>query len=184
MGNIRLVENLLSENIQWNVRYKSLKILEKYLSYEDVFHHFDVDTIGSLLSDSSSNIREYSLEILLKFYKNKKIQKDQLLCILYENINESSFLIRKRIVTTLADLFKNEEDQNIEHFKSVNFVFLNKIGDSSESMKIKNIIFDYYYDIFNTSRKTELASYTIDILVKIMDDNLLCDSIEQLFMVR
>jgi hypothetical protein len=184
VGNIKLVENLLTENLHWNVRYKSLKILEKYLPFQDIFHHFDVDTIGSLLSDSSSNIREYSLEILLKFYKNKKIEKDQLLCILYENINESSFLIRKRIITTLADLSKSEEEHNVEHFKSVNFVFLNKIGDSSESMKIKNIIYDYYYDIFNSSRKSSLASNTINIFVKIMSDNsfntIFC---EQLLMV-
>ena len=105
-----------------------------------------------------------------------------MLCILYENINESSFIIRKRIISTLADLISSDYildidisvtiTNEIEHFNNVNIIFLNKLTDNSESMKIKNIIIDYYYNIFAKSKVNCLLINTLKIFVKIMNDNI------------
>jgi hypothetical protein len=190
VGSIRLTELLTDDSVNWNIRYKSLKLLEKFLTFEgkeNIFKHFNIDIVSSLLSDHSFHIREYSLEILLKFYKFGKIERNQLLCILYENINETSFLIRKRIIKALIDLVYTDDINNvdilelcldeskkieIEHFRNVNFIFLNKLLDNSESEKIKSMIIEYYFNIFNNCKKyNNLTTNTLVTFIKLLTDN-------------
>jgi hypothetical protein len=188
VGNIRLTEVLIDDSINWNIRNKSLKMLEKFMLFEgkeSLFKHFNIDLVSSLLSDGSFHIREHSLEVLLKFYRYGKIERNDLLCILYENINETSFLIRKRIIKALIDLIYTDEINNIDimrsddaiksqvdHFKNVNFIFLSKLVDNSESDKIKSLIIEYYYSNFNNTKKHNfLSTNTLVIFIKLLSEN-------------
>jgi hypothetical protein len=117
-------------NMPWFIRYKALKILEKILIFEGelkIFENFKPEMLSILLGDSSYYIKEYSLEILFKLYKYKKIERKSFLNILFENVNESSFLIRKRIMKALVGITL-EDLSNIENYldnlKTINFIFL------------------------------------------------------------
>ena len=142
-GHWKILEILISEKSQnWKIKYQCMKILEKFIDIDkeaNIFQNLAVKIIGPLLCDPSLNIREYSFELLFKLYQKKKIQRTDLIYILYNNINESSFIIRKRAIKALSNLvfYENERDS----LKSIILIFLNKIYDNSESDKIKCIIY-------------------------------------------
>ena len=78
-----------------------------------------------MITDASFNIRELSLDILFNLYQNSKIERGNFICVLYQNINENSFLIRKRIITALSDLVLKENER--EHLKQIILIFLKSI---------------------------------------------------------
>ena len=191
-GHWKIIDIILTRGTNWALRRKALKILEKFILFEKddvIFQNFDVNVLAPLLSDSSFNIRELSLNILFKLYQNRKIERGKLIYILYENINESSFLIRKRIVTALTDLVIKEDER--ENLKTIILVFLNKLNDNSESEKIKKLIYDYFIYSFKKSPKTknELMKRTIKIFIELLKEtenfitgnNFIGESIKKLF---
>ena len=170
-GHWKILEILISDkNQNWQIKYQCMKILEKFIDIDkeaNIFQNLSVSIIGPLLCDSSLNIREYSFELLFKLYQKKKIQRTDLIYILYNNINESSFIIRKRAIKALSNLvfFENERDS----LKSIILIFLNKIYDNSESDKIKSIIYDFFIQILknNNSTGNELLFYFLNILIEL-----------------
>ena len=191
-GHWKIIDIILTKGSHWGIKSKSLKILEKFILFEKndiIFQNFDVNVISPLLCDSSFNIRELSLNILFKLYQNKKIERGNLIYILYENINESSFLIRKRIITALSDLVIEEKER--EHLKTIILIFLNKLNDNSESEKIKKLICDYFIFSFknNTKTKNELLFNTIETFIELLKEteniltgnNFICECIKNLF---
>ena len=170
-GYWKILEILISEKSQnWQIKYQSMKILEKFIDIDkeaNIFQNLSVSIVGPLLCDPSLNIREYSFELLFKLYQKKKIKRSDLIYILYNNINESSFIIRKRAIKALSNLvfFEKERDS----LKSIILIFLNKIYDNSESNKIKSIIYDFFIQIFknNSSTGNELLFYFLDILIEL-----------------
>ena len=170
-GYWKILEILISEKSQnWQIKYQSMKILEKFIDIDkeaNIFQNLSVSIVGPLLCDPSLNIREYSFELLFKLYQKKKIKRSDLIYILYNNINESSFIIRKRAIKALSNLvfFEKERDS----LKSIILIFLNKIYDNSESNKIKNIIYDFFVQIFknNSSTGNELLFYFLNILIEL-----------------
>lgn len=182
-GHWKLIDILINEDLNspWFLKLKSLKILEKFLVFEGedkFFQNFQPEMLSLLLSDSSFYVKEYSLEILFKLFKFKKITKNNFINILYENINETSFLIRKRIIKALIGLILEEkENDDKEHFKTINFIFLNKTIDNSESVKIKNLIYDFYYQIFSCTgigknkNRENLVFDIISVFIEILKEN-------------
>ena len=170
-GHWKILEILISDKSQnWQIKYQCMKILEKFIDIDkeaNIFQNLSVSIVGPLLCDSSLNIREYSFELLFKLYQKKKIKRTDLIYILYNNINESSFIIRKRAIKALSNLvfYENERDS----LKSIILIFLNKIYDNSESDKIKSIIYDFFVQIFknNTSSGNELLFYFLNILIEL-----------------
>jgi hypothetical protein len=182
-GHWKLIDILINEDLNspWFIKLKSLKILEKFLIFEGedkFFQNFQPEMLSLLLGDSSFYVKEYSLEILFKLFKFRKITKNCFINILYENINETSFLIRKRIIKALIGLILEEkESEDREHFKTINFIFLNKIIDNSESVKIKNLIYDFYYQIFSSTgigrnkNRENLVYDIISVFIEILKEN-------------
>ena len=170
-GHWKILEILISDKSQnWQIKYQCMKILEKFIDIDkeaNIFQNLSVSIVGPLLCDSSLNIREYSFELLFKLYQKKKIQRTDLIYILYNNINESSFIIRKRAIKALSNLvfFEKERDS----LKSIILIFLNKIYDNSESDKIKSIIYDFFIQIFknNSSNNNELLFYFLNIIIEL-----------------
>ena len=170
-GHWKILEILISDKSQnWQIKYQCMKILEKFIDIDkeaNIFQNLSVSIVGPLLCDTSLNIREYSFELLFKLYQKKKIQRTDLIYILYNNINESSFIIRKRAIKALSNLvfFEKERDS----LKSIILIFLNKIYDNSESDKIKNIIYDFFIQIFknNPSTGNELLFYFLNIIIEL-----------------
>jgi hypothetical protein len=173
-GFTKMMEILFEEKNHFLLRYKCLKSLERFLIFEKekvIFPNFQIEFIGSLLADSSYYIREYSLEVILKFYKFNKIDHGTLMYILYENLNEPSFLIRRRIVKSLIVLMKQEKSTPSDHFNNVNFIFLNKLIDNSESLKIKHTIIDFYSELFSVKKnKEEICFRIIDSFISILNE--------------
>ena len=157
-GYWKILEILISEKSQnWQIKYQSMKILEKFIDIDkeaNIFQNLSVSIVGPLLCDLSLNIREYSFELLFKLYQKKKIKRTDLIYILYNNINESSFIIRKRAIKALSNLVFYEKER--DSLKSIILIFLNKIYDNSESNKIKSIIYDFFIQIFKNIRIIDL----------------------------
>ena len=174
-GHWKILEILISEKSQnWKIKYQCMKILEKFIDIDkeaNIFQNLAVKIIGPLLCDPSLNIREYSFELLFKLYQKKKIQRTDLIYILYNNINESSFIIRKRAIKALSNLvfYENERDS----LKSIILIFLNKIYDNSESDKIKSIIYDFFIQIFknNKTNGNELLYYFLNIIIELFSSS-------------
>ena len=170
-GHWKILEILISDKSQfWQIKYQCMKILEKFIDIDkeaNIFQNLSVSIVGPLLCDSSLNIREYSFELLFKLYQKKKIKRTDLIYILYNNINESSFIIRKRAIKALSNLVFYEKER--DSLKSIILIFLNKIYDNSESNKIKNIIYDFFVQIFknNSSTGNELLFYFLNILIEL-----------------
>ena len=170
-GHWKILEILISEKSQyWQVKYQCMKILEKFIDLDkeaNIFQNLSVSIVGPLLCDSSLNIREYSFELLFKLYQKKKIQRTDLIYILYNNINESSFIIRKRAIKALSNLVFYEKER--DSLKSIILIFLNKIYDNSESDKIKNIIYDFFVQLFknNLATDNELLYYFLNIIIEL-----------------
>ena len=166
-GHIKIIDIILNEK-NWNIKHKSMKILEKFINFEKkdiIFQNFQVNLITPLLCDSSLIIREYSFNLLFKLYQNEKINRDRLITILYENINESSFLIRKRIIKAFSNLvlFENERD----NLQGIITIFLNKINDTSESEKIKNYIYDFFLNAFKLKNDYSLLKQILQIFINL-----------------
>ena len=174
-GHWKILEILISEkNQNWKIKYQCMKILEKFINIDkeaNIFQNLAVKIIGPLLCDPSLNIREYSFELLFKLYQKKKIQRTDLIYILYNNINESSFIIRKRAIKALSNLVFYEKER--DSLKSIILIFLNKIYDNSESDKIKNIIYDFFIQIFknNKSNGNELLYYFLNIIIELFSSS-------------
>ena len=174
-GHWKILEILISDKTQnWKIKYQCMKILEKFIDIDkeaNIFQNLAVKIIGPLLCDSSLNIREYSFELLFKLYQKKKIQRTDLIYILYNNINESSFIIRKRAITALSNLVFYEKER--DSLKSIILIFLNKIYDNSESDKIKNIIYDFFIQIFknNKTNGNELLYYFLNIIIELFSSS-------------
>ena len=170
-GHWKILEILISEKSQhWQIKYQCMKILEKFIDIDkeaNIFQNLSVSIVGPLLCDSSLNIREYSFELLFKLYQKKKIQRTDLIYILYNNINESSFIIRKRAIKALSNLVFYEKER--DSLKSIILIFLNKIYDNSESDKIKSIIYDFFVQLFknNLSTNNELLYYFLNIIIEL-----------------
>ena len=170
-GHWKIVEILISDKSQnWQIKYLCMKILEKFINIDkeaNIFQNFAVKIIGPLLCDCSLNIREYSFELLFKLYQKKKIARADLIYILYNNINESSFLIRKRTIKALSNLVFFEKER--ESLKSIILIFLNKIYDNSESEKIKELIYEFFIQIFKNDRtnNNELIYYTLNVIIQL-----------------
>ena len=170
-GHWKILEILISEKSQnWKIKYQCMKILEKFIDIDkeaNIFQNLAVKIIGPLLCDPSLNIREYSFELLFKLYQKKKIQRTDLIYILYNNINESSFIIRKRAIKALSNLVFYEKER--DSLKSIILIFLNKIYDNSESEKIKNIIYDFFIQIvrINKTNGNELLYYFLNIIIEL-----------------
>ena len=168
-GHWKILEILISEkNQNWKIKYQCMKILEKFIDIDkeaNIFQNLAVKIIGPLLCDSSLNIREYSFELLFKLYQKKKIQRTDLIYILYNNINESSFIIRKRAIKALSNLVFYEKER--DSLKSIILIFLNKIYDNSESDKIKCIIYEFFIQILknNKTNGNELLYYFLNIII-------------------
>ena len=174
-GHWKILEILISEkNQNWKIKYQCMKILEKFIDIDkeaNIFQNLAVKIIGPLLCDSSLNIREYSFELLFKLYQKKKIQRTDLIYILYNNINESSFIIRKRAIKALSNLVFYEKER--DSLKSIILIFLNKIYDNSESDKIKTIIYDFFIQIFknNKTNGNELLYYFLNIIIELFSSS-------------
>ena len=170
-GHWKVLEILISDKSQnWQIKYQCMKILEKFIDIDkeaNIFQNLSVSIVGPLLCDSSLNIREYSFELLFKLYQKKKIQRTDLIYILYNNINESSFIIRKRAIKALSNLVFYEKER--DSLKSIILIFLNKIYDNSESDKIKSVIYDFFIQIFKNSISTgnELLFYFLNIIIEL-----------------
>ena len=170
-GHWKILEILISDkNQNWKIKYQCMKILEKFIDIDkeaNIFQNLAVKIIGPLLCDPSLNIREYSFELLFKLYQKKKIQRTDLIYILYNNINESSFIIRKRAIKALSNLVFYEKER--DSLKSIILIFLNKIYDNSESDKIKTIIYDFFIQIFknNKTNGNELLYYFLNIIIEL-----------------
>ena len=170
-GHWKILEILISDKSQnWQIKYQCMKILEKFIDIDkeaNIFQNLSVSIVGPLLCDSSLNIREYSFELLFKLYQKKKIQRTDLIYILYNNINESSFIIRKRAIKALSNLVFYEKER--DSLKSIILIFLNKIYDNSESDKIKSVIYDFFIQIFKNSISTgnELLFYFLNIIIEL-----------------
>ena len=170
-GHWKVLEILISDKSQnWQIKYQCMKILEKFIDIDkeaNIFQNLSVSIVGPLLCDSSLNIREYSFELLFKLYQKKKIKRTDLIYILYNNINESSFIIRKRAIKALSNLVFYEKER--DSLKSIILIFLNKIYDNSESDKIKSIIYDFFVQIFknNASTGNELLFYFLNIIIEL-----------------
>ena len=174
-GHWKILEILISEkNQNWRIKYQCMKILENFINIDkeaNIFQNLAVKIIGPLLCDPSLNIREYSFELLFKLYQKKKIQRADLIYILYNNINESSFIIRKKAIKALSNLVFYEKER--DSLKSIILIFLNKIYDNSESDKIKNIIYDFFIQIFknNKSNGNELLFYFLNIIIELFSSS-------------
>ena len=170
-GHWKILEILISDKSQfWQIKYQCMKILEKFIDIDkeaNIFQNLSVSIVGPLLCDSSLNIREYSFELLFKLYQKKKIKRTDLIYILYNNINESSFIIRKRAIKALSNLVFYEKER--DSLKSIVLIFLNKISDNSESDKIKSIIYDFFIQIFKNCASTgnELLFYFLNIIIEL-----------------
>ena len=170
-GHWKILEILISDKSQfWQIKYQCMKILEKFIDIDkeaNIFQNLSVSIVGPLLCDSSLNIREYSFELLFKLYQKKKIKRTDLIYILYNNINESSFIIRKRAIKALSNLVFYEKER--DSLKSIILIFLNKIYDNSESDKIKSIIYDFFVQLFknNLSTNNELLYYFLNIIIEL-----------------
>jgi len=103
----------------------------------------------------------------------EKIDIGTLFVILNDNVSESSFLIRKRIIKMIINLI-NEQFDKIEliYFKSVIGLFLNKILDNSESLKIKAIIYEFFHEflIAKFTQDNKIAKKIIDLFVEILKE--------------
>ena len=174
-GHWKILEILISDkNQNWRIKYQCMKILEKFINIDkesNIFQNLAVKIIGPLLCDSSLNIREYSFELLFKLYQKKKIQRTDLIYILYNNINESSFIIRKRAIKALSNLVFYEKER--DSLKSIILIFLNKIYDNSESDKIKCIIYDFFIQLFknNKTNGNELLFYFLNIIIELFSSS-------------
>lgn len=174
-GHWKILEILISEKSQnWKIKYQCMKILEKFIDIDkeaNIFQNLAVKIIGPLLCDPSLNIREYSFELLFKLYQKKKIQRTDLIYILYNNINESSFIIRKRAIKALSNLVFYEKER--DSLKSIILIFLNKIYDNSESDKIKSIIYDFFVQICksNKSNGNELLYYFLNVIIELFSSS-------------
>ena len=190
-GHIKIIDMIFYEKQNWNIKHKSMKILESFIQFEKkeiIFQSFQVILIAPLLCDSSLVVRDYAFNLLFKLYQNKKIDREQLIRVLYENINESSFLIRKRIVKALSNLILIENER--ENLSGIIVIFLNKLSDTSESEKLKKLIYEFFINAFkqksnNYSLLKEIISIFINILIE-MDEisegsNLISDNISKLF---
>lgn len=166
-GNIKIIDIIFINNFPWGLRFKSIKMIEKFFTFEkthNIFNNFDYEIYSTLLKDNSFHIRESSLDMIASLYSNKKYSKTQFLRILFENIDESSFLIRKKIIKILinfleSNLFKYSEKKSIDnniYFLNIQMIFLNKLNDSTESVKIKRLIFDFYYKVFLNNDKKNI----------------------------
>lgn len=199
-GHWKLTQLIITKgNIHWNIRAKALKILQQFIKFEstdNIFQNFDIGIISALITDASFNIRELSLDILFNLYQNSKIERGNFICVLYQNINENSFLIRKRIITALSDLVLKENER--EHLKQIILIFLNKLNDNTESEKIKKMIWDYFSYSFHQNgkavsskkkNKNELLFLTVDIFINILSEsenicngnNPMVDNLKRLF---
>ena len=91
--------------------------------------------------------------------------------ILYNNINESSFIIRKRAIKALSNLVFYEKER--DSLKSIILIFLNKIYDNSESDKIKCIIYDFFIQLFknNKANGNELLFYFLNIIIELFSSS-------------
>ena len=174
-GYWKILEILISEKSQnWKIKYQCMKVLEKFIDIDkeaNIFQNLAVKIIGPLLCDPSLNIREYSFELLFRLYQKKKIQRTDLIYILYNNINESSFIIRKKAIKALSNLvfYENERDS----LKSIILIFLNKINDNSESEKIKSIIYSFFIQIvkINKTSGNELLYYFLNIIIELFSSS-------------
>ena len=174
-GHWKILEVLISEKSQnWKIKYQYMKILEKFINIDkeaNIFQNLSVKIIGPLLCDPSLNIREYSFELLFKLYQKKKIQRADLIYILYNNINESSFIIRKRAIIALSNLVFYEKER--DSLKSIILIFLNKIYDNSESEKIKSIIYEFFIQIvkINKTNGNELLYFFLNIILELFSSS-------------
>ena len=190
-GHIKIIDMIFYEKHNWNIKHKSMKILENFIQFEKketIFQSFQVILIAPLLCDSSLVVREYAFNLLFKLYQNKKIDREQLIRILYENINESSFLIRKRIVKALSNLILIENER--ENLPGIIAIFLNKLNDTSESEKLKKYIYEFFINAFkqksnNYSLLKEILSIFINILIEMNEiaegSTLISENISKLF---
>ena len=71
------------------------------------------------------------------------------------------------IINLINDQFDQIETM---YFKSVIGLFLNKIVDNAESMKIKNIIFEFFYDylFIKFQDKNKISKKMVDIFIEIL----------------
>ena len=190
-GHIKIIDMIFYEKPNWNIKHKLMKILENFIKFEKeetIFQSFQVILIAPLLCDSSLVVREYAFNLLFKLYQNKKIDREQLIRILYENINESSFLIRKRIVKALSNLILIENER--ENLSGIIAIFLNKLNDTSESEKLKKFIYEFFIDAFkqksnNYSLLKDIISIFINILIEMNEisegNTLISENIYKLF---
>ena len=174
ISQIKLIDILFEYNNHWNIRYRSLKLLEKFLIFEKektVFKHFNVDILVSLLEDNSLHIKEYTLEMLLQMNHNKKLSDSDLFFILYKNINDPSILIRRKITKIIITNYE-QKTAKIErvHLKNICTIFLNKFIDSAESKGIKAQIGDFFRRNLKSLKSNSLAQTTIEIIISILQD--------------
>jgi len=159
-GNVKVIDVVFNTNLSWGVRFKGIKLLEKYFNFEKtnkIFNNFDIEIYSSLLKDDSLHIRDSSLDMISSLFTNQKISQTDFLKILFENMHETSFLIRKKIIKLLINFLENtfikySASDYFEfdfYFKNVQLVFLNKLSDSTESAKIKILIFNFYFEAFS-----------------------------------
>lgn len=122
----------------------------------------------SLLEDTSLHIKEYTLEMLLLMNQNLKLSDSDLFLVLYRNINDPSILIRTKITKIIIKNYETKSN-TIEkfHLKNIIFIFLSKSIDSTESLKIKNLINEFFRKNLKNAQKNPLAQTTIDLIIKI-----------------
>jgi hypothetical protein len=109
--------------------------------------------------------------MLLLLNQNQKLPDSDLFLVLYRNINDPSILIRMKITKIII---KNYETKNTQieafHLKNIILIFLSKLIDSTESLKIKNLITEFLRKNLKNVKKNPLASTTIDLIISILQE--------------
>ena len=169
-SNWEVVKLIIDDKVNWQVRYKALKILALFGELDDnlnVFQNYAIKLIGKLLTDNSFHIREFSFELLFKLFQKGKISKNKLIEVLYANINETSFCIRNRAVKELANLVYQSKDK--ETLKPILYIYFEKLQDESESLKIKNRILEFFTGAFNNCEN--MLNLFLETLIEIFIEN-------------
>ena len=139
-----------AKNYFFKINLINLKILKNFILFEEkkiIFQNFNINLITPLFNNNSILIREKVFDIFFTLYINKKINSNNFIFILYNNINENSFKIRKKIIQTFSELILNYNE--INELKTIFIIFVNIYNNNNESYKIKNLIIDFFYKIFN-----------------------------------
>jgi hypothetical protein len=157
--NMNLFEIIYEETNPLKIRYHCLRTIKEYLIFEKtkfLFNNLSIDIYTILLNDSSLNIREIAVDIISLIFFYKKISLVKFFSILMQNLNENSFIIRKKIVKILLNLLQRKDSLDeitkkedfLPYFYNSHIIFLDKINDNTESNKIKDLIIKFYSNIF------------------------------------